>query len=124
MAIQSVFDFEKQFRDMVEAGMGAIRSIFPVKGPRRTMLLNRLWLDDNSISDISAVSGLTSLTILWLSNNNISDIASLVENAGIDERDDVRIDGNLLNCEDPATRDYITLLEDRGVSLAHDCSQE
>lgn len=41
--------------------------------------LTYLKLDDNSISDISALSGLTSLKSLYISNNNISD-ASAVKN--------------------------------------------
>lgn len=41
--------------------------------------LTYLKLDDNSISDISALSGLTNLKSLYISNNNISD-ASAVKN--------------------------------------------
>lgn len=51
MSQTGVFDFTKQFQDMVEAGMSAIKSIFPVKGPRRTMQLDRIWLDDNKRTD-------------------------------------------------------------------------
>ncbi len=39
--------------------------------------LTHLYLQDNSISDISALSGLTALTTLYLQNNSISDISAL-----------------------------------------------
>ena len=39
--------------------------------------LTALYLQNNSISDISALGGLTSLTTLYLQNNSISDISAL-----------------------------------------------
>ena len=39
--------------------------------------LEILWLDDNTISDISALSGLTSLRHIGLEQNSITDISAL-----------------------------------------------
>jgi internalin A len=39
--------------------------------------LRTLWLSNNQIRDISALSGLTNLTTLWLFNNQIRDISTL-----------------------------------------------
>ena len=59
--------------------------------------LTVLWLDNNQISDISALAGLTNLTVLWLFNNQISGIKPLVNNPGIDNRDDVGLRYNFLD---------------------------
>ena len=42
--------------------------------------LTGLWLDGNNITDISAVEGLINLTRLELDGNNITDLSPLVEN--------------------------------------------
>ncbi len=83
--------------------------------------LTTLHLNDNNISDISPLAGLTHLTDLELYSNSISDISPLVSNSGIDSGDSVDIHDTPLDCDDAATQDYISTLEERGVILTHDC---
>ena len=47
--------------------------------------LESLDLSDNSISDVSALSGLINLTSLWLYNNSISDVSALSGLIGLEE---------------------------------------
>ena len=63
--------------------------------------LRRLLLDENSISDISALSGLTNLGFLGLSNNpNLTDIQPLLDNTGIDAGDTVDLQATNVSCTD------------------------
>ena len=80
-----------------------------------------LYLDNNSVSDISAFSNLTNLRYLWIDKNNVSDIFPLVANEGIDSGDNVKIENNLLDCDDDTTLAHISVIESRGVNLDHDC---
>ncbi|MCP4112310.1 MAG: leucine-rich repeat domain-containing protein [Desulfobacteraceae bacterium] len=70
----------------------------------------------NQISDISAVAGLTDLTVLDLSSNQISDISAV---AGLTNLTQLDLDNNPLNATSCSV--YIPRLQDRGVSVDHDC---
>jgi len=78
-----------------------------------------LYLDNNEINDISALSGLIELDRLYLFGNEFSDIYPLVENAGLDSGDVLRLErsglGNPLSVE--AFDDHLPILEGRGVSV-------
>ena len=56
--------------------------------------LTHLDLADNNVSDISALSGLTNLTRLNLEWNNVSDLSPLVSNTGFGTGDSVNLYGN------------------------------
>ena len=56
-----------------------------------------------SISDISALSGLTSLTALYLEDNPaLSNIQPLLDNTGLGAGDLVRLEGTNVSCTDIA----------------------
>ncbi len=83
--------------------------------------LDSLNLWGNNVVDISALSGLVELDYLNLMRNAVTDIAPLVANPGIDVNDDVLIQGNSLDCNDPVTQGHIAALEAREVALQQDC---
>jgi hypothetical protein len=87
--------------------------------------LTGLDLYYNRISDISSLSLLTNLTCLDLGLNRISDISSLVDNIGLDERDEVYLQYNHLDLtpDSQAMNDIQTLL-DRGVSVFYEAPPE
>ena len=80
--------------------------------------LERLYLYNNSISDISSLSGLTNLERLYLYNNNISDIAPLVANMGLSEGDNVNVKGNPLS--DTSLDTHIPALQSREIEISFD----
>ena len=82
--------------------------------------LTVLQLAGNGISDIDSLSNMNGLTFLMLSDNEISDIGPLVDNLGLDDGDHVRMWYNSLECDKEDLND-ISILEDRGVELDHDC---
>ena len=41
------FDVEKQFEDIKNAAIDSVKSIFPVRGKKRTLLLDNVWVEDN-----------------------------------------------------------------------------
>ena len=81
-------------------------------------LTTELDLDNNSISDISPLAGLTNLEILWLENNSISDISPLVANTGLGNGDVVGVSGNPLDSASINT--HIPALQSRGVTVQFD----
>ncbi len=83
---------------------------------------NLTWLNlsGNNISDISALTGLTHLTWLNLKGNDISDISPLVENTGLEDGDQVLLNGNLLNRI--SINIYIPTLHSRGITIEFDGS--
>ena len=95
-----------------------ISDISPLSGLTN---LIQLGLEHNSIDDITALSGLVNLVELDLSWNDIRDISPLVDNRGIGNSTHVDITENPLDCDDPITRDSISVLEERGVRLVHEC---
>jgi Leucine-rich repeat (LRR) protein len=96
--------------------------------------LTVVWLDGNSITDISALSGLIKIgeveQDLWLdqregiaiclglSDNQIESIAALVDNEGLSVADGIDLRGNALSTESLGT--YLPQLEERGVNVLHD----
>jgi Leucine-rich repeat (LRR) protein len=58
----------------LEASLVSIQSI---EGAQYLINITHLYLDNNQISDVSALSGLTNLVWLHLENNQISDISAL-----------------------------------------------
>ena len=80
--------------------------------------LRELGLDNNSISDISAIAGLPQLSYLNLENNSISDISPLVANTGLGNGDTVNLKGNPLNTLSINT--HIPTLQSRGVIVDFD----
>ena len=86
--------------------------------------LNSLALGSNNVVDISALSGLADLDSLGLGNNQIVSIAPLVNNAGLDSGDDVDLDHNPLDAQSgsPNMLDIVALRQ-RGVSVTYheDC---
>ena len=78
--------------------------------------LTELDLTSNSISDIGALSGLTSLTILDLTNNpNLSNIQPLLDNTGLGAGDQVLLRSTSVSCTDVAA------LQAKGVSVGSSC---
>ena len=77
--------------------------------------LERLLLNNNTISDISPLANLTNLIHLSLNSNAISDISPLVANAGLANRDSVNVWGNPLS--DASIRTHIPALQIRGVRV-------
>ena len=77
--------------------------------------LEWLWLSNTTISDLSALSGLTNLTGLFLFNNAISDLSPLVTNRGLDNGDQVGVQGNPLSAISINT--HIPALQSRGVTV-------
>ena len=73
-------------------------------------------LSNNSITDISALSGLTSLRELDLSNNpNLTDIQPLLDNTGLGAGDGVTLLSTSVSCTDVAA------LQAKGVTVGSDC---
>ena len=84
--------------------------------------MRSLILDDNAISDLSPLTGLTQLTRLYLDNNAISDLSPLVANTGLDSGDAVRLTHNPIDCATQA--ESIQALRNRGVTLELDSFRE
>jgi len=80
--------------------------------------LSSLYLQDNRVGDIATLSGLTDLRHIDLDRNRITDLQPLVDNAGLDDGEDVRVRGNLLSSD--ALNVQIPALEARGVTVEHD----
>ena len=78
--------------------------------------LTDLRLGDNLITDISALSGLTSLTNLALANNpDLTDIQPLLHNTGLGAGDLVGLRSTSVSCADVAA------LKAKGVAVFSDC---
>ena len=79
-------------------GMGTLHlndnSISDISALSGSTQLTRLYLYNNSIRDISALSGMTSMRFLYLQNNSISDISAL---SGMTSTDDLRLDNNSIS---------------------------
>ena len=70
------------------------------------------------ISDITALAGLTRLSRLWLQNNSISDLSPLIENTRLGDGDQINVSENPLN---RASIDlYIRVLQIRGATVKMD----
>ena len=69
----------------------------------------------NRISNISALSGLTNLTVLDLNGNVVSDLSPLASNTGLGTGDYVSVGGNLLSY--PSIYTHIPALKTRGVTV-------
>ena len=80
-----------------------------------------LGLSENSISDITPLSGLTSLRGLWLDKNNISDLSPLVDNTGLSRGDVVDVRDNPLS--DTSINTHIPTLEGAGVQVRFSASK-
>jgi len=102
--------------DYLDLGENEIIDVSPVAGLVTT---SWLYLDNNEINEISALSGLIELTRLYLFGNEFSDIYPLVENAGLDSGDVLRLEryglGNPLSVE--AMTVHVPILVARGVSI-------
>ena len=74
------------------------------------------WLNlrGNNISDISVLVGLTNLTWLDLRGNNISSLSPLAANTGLENGDQVLLNGNLLSRL--SMNIHIPILHSRGVT--------
>ena len=70
----------------------------------------------NRISNISALSGLTNLTVLDLNGNVVSDLSPLASNTGLGTGDYVSVGGNLLSY--PSIYTHIPALKTRGVRVS------
>ena len=77
--------------------------------------LEKLNLHINNISDVSGLSGLTNLTSLTLYNNSIVDISPLVTNTGLGSGDRVDVRDNPLSAVSLNT--HIPALQERGVTV-------
>ncbi len=78
--------------------------------------LMTLYLDGNSITEISALSGLTGLVDLRLDGNaNLTDIQPLLDNTGFGGGDIVDLRDTSVSCTDVAA------LEAKGVTVVSDC---
>ncbi len=78
--------------------------------------LGVLGLDNNSISDIGPLSGLTSLTLLRSDNNpGLTNIQPLLDNTGLGAGDYVWLRSTNVSCTDVAA------LQAKGVTVSSDC---
>ena len=78
--------------------------------------LTTLRLSFNSITDISALSGLTGLTTILLSDNpNLTDIQPLLDNSGLGAGVLVDLRSTSVSCADVAA------LQAKGVNVTSDC---
>jgi Leucine-rich repeat (LRR) protein len=75
--------------------------------------------EDNQISDIPPLAGLTGLGYLYLSYNQVSDIYPLVENPGLNSGDQVTLRNNPLSSTSCTV--YIPELISRGVFVDYSC---
>jgi len=91
-----------------------ISDVKPLQGLTK---LEWLGIGLNEISDISPLADLTSLTFLSLVGNQIKDVGPLVENPGLGEGDEVRLDNNPLS--EQSINEYIPALEARGVEVRY-----
>lgn len=78
-----------------------------------------LGLCINDITDVSALSGMTRLETLTLAHNDITDLSALTGLINLRELD---LRGNLLS--DSSIKDYIPVLESRGVTVSFDSSRK
>ncbi len=90
----------------------SITDITPLSGLAN---LTNLDLSDNSITDITPLSGMTSLGRLYLYTNSISDISPLVANTGLGGEDVVDVRNNPLSAISYKT--HVFSLQDRGVFM-------
>lgn len=90
-------------------------------GPIATMTqLVELDIGETGLSDIEFLEDFSELEELDLADNEITDIGPLVANAGLGEGDEVSIEENLLDLEDPDAAADIQALLDRGVELEYE----
>ena len=90
--------------------------ITSLMGIQNLTSLGFLVLDNNSITDISALSGLTSLVGLGLNGNpNLTDIQPLLDNTGLGAGDTVFLSNTNVSCTDVAA------LQAKGVTVESDC---
>ena len=90
--------------------------ITSLMGIQNLTSLGFLVLDNNSITDISALSGLTSLVGLGLNGNpNLTDIQPLLDNTGLGAGDTVFLSNTNVSCTDVAA------LEAKGVTVTSVC---
>ena len=90
----------------------SISDLTPLSGLTQLTVLD---LNGNAISDISALSRLTNLVVLRLWDNNISDISPLVANRGLGAGEGISVSENPLN--DASINVHIPALQDRGVEV-------
>ena len=83
-------------------------------------LTKLVWLDmpHNSITDISAVTGLTNLIELYFEENSVSDLTPLVTNTGLGTNTEIDVRGNPLNY--PSIYTHIPTLQARGAYVDFD----
>ena len=75
------------------------------------------WLHDNQIAEVGPLAGLYNLERLYLKNNQIEDISALVANTSLGEGDVVHLTGNPLS--DKARNEQIPALQARGVDVTY-----
>ena len=92
-----------------------ISDLSPLRGLTN---LTTLAITGSRVSDISALADLINLTFLNLTGNNISDISPLVANTGLDDGNEVWLQGNPLSLESFTT--HILALQSRGVTTLFD----
>jgi len=83
--------------------------------------LESLYLNLNSISDIIPLAGLTNLENLRLRSNDISNIGPLVANTGLGSGDEVDLRNNPLNAD--SINQYIPFLQSKGVTVLFGASK-
>ncbi len=93
----------------------SVSDLSPLSGLTR---LTDLWLESNAITDISPLSGLVNLVVLQLGDNNVSDISPLVDNMGLGSGDTVNVQGNPLSSV--SIKMHVPALQGRGVTVEFD----
>lgn len=90
-------------------------------GPIVTMTqLVELDIGGTGLSDIGFLEDFVELELLGLADNEITGIGPLVANVGLGDGDDVSIEWNLLDLDDPEVAADIQALLDRGVELEYE----
>ena len=89
------------------------------------MNLFRLELEGNNVSDVYPLYSLSGINTLNLDDNEVVDIEPLAfEVSGLQRGDYLYLDDNKLDCSDSDTIDYLFVLQERGVTVYHECEQE
>ena len=103
-------------RNLIELGLDNNPDLSDLGALSGVTSLTHLRLRFNSIIDIGALRGLTNLRYLTLTNNpDLTDIQPLLDNTGLGAGDEVLLAGTNVSCLD------VALLEAKGVTVASGC---
>jgi len=106
--------------DTLALGENPIADFAPIEGLEQLVELD---LAETGLATVAFLDDFLELELLDVAHNAITDVGALVANSGLAEGDDVAIEGNLLDLEDPVVAADIQALLDRGVELEYEPQQ-